>query len=403
MKLSPSRLIAAVLLLLLAAAAAFVYAKQRRFSAYIADRLGAQAEKALGRKVKVGAISFSFLGDVLISDACVSRKPDFSRGKFFCADKAVLRPRLADLLRDKVYFSEITLESPLIKIRKSGGRWDFEDILRLLPDTSKGLHLTWNISDLVIRNATVEADMAETGASVSMERTNIRLSHYSAYGGNYNFAADGRLKTVYGGKLVSSNFGLYADANFDYGGLSSAKGTLKADEVVYGAVTLERLLADWDLLNIRKPLGEKKYTASISAQNLVVPASEGTARKRVAESLKLFSAAMGKPAPTVEDVEVRTISAGFSLDDSVLALKDILLRSNFMDLNASLSIDGSSATANAQLEAAIGDNRLSLAASGPLRKPKIEPLLSQTLSTKLKNGLMAVEKFLLDIYPVTGE
>ncbi|MDA8242550.1 MAG: hypothetical protein M0025_00305 [Elusimicrobia bacterium] len=402
MSLPRPRLFAALLLLLLAAAAAFVYSKQRRFSAYIADRLGTQAEKTLGRKVKVGAISFSLLGDVLISDACVSRRPDFSRGKFFCADKVILRPRLADLLRDKVYFSEVTLENPRIKIRKERGRWDFEDILRLLPDTSKGLHLTWNVADLYIRNAGVEADIPETGASGSLERANIRLSHYSAYGGNYNIAADGRLKTVYGGKLLSAAFGLYADANFDYGGLSSAKGTLKADEMVYGAVTLEKLLADWDLLNIRKPLAERKYTASISAQNLLIPSSEGTARKRVAESLKLFSAAMGKPAPAVEDVEVRAISAGFSLDDSVLSLKDVLLRSNFIDLDASLSIYGSSAAANARLEAAVGDNRLALSASGPLARPRIEPTLSDTLSARLKSGLQAAEKFLLDIYPVTG-
>jgi hypothetical protein len=195
---------------------------------------------------------------------------------------------------------------------------------------------------------------------------------------------------------------LDSEVNFDYGGLASAKGRLEAQRASYGEITLESLETDWTLFNIRKPLEEKNYLVSLSAKNLLVPANGNKVRDAVAEGLKLFSAAMGRPAPKIEDIEMSSLDAAFSLNDSVLALKDLELRTNFTDLDAGITINGPAKTAAASLKAAIGSNKLEMSASGPMSAPEIKPLLSATLSSKFKASLTALEESLLKIFPVTG-
>lgn len=396
------RLVLAVLLLLLAAGGTFAYFKYRKLSSYLVDQISVQAAKKLGREIRFKSAAFSPLKGIVIREACVSRRPDFSKGEFFCAKKTVIRPQLTAMLRNKVYFSLVSFESPSLKVREKNGRWDFEDLLALLPDTSKGLYLTWNTSELELKDAYLEADLETSGLSLALEHTDLKLEHYSTFGGHYGLEAEGLLKSAVHGRLLSAEVELESDVNFDYEGPASAKGRLEASKISYGEITLESLRTNWALFNIRKPLAEKNYLVSLSAKNLLVPANGNKVRDAVAEGLKLFSSAMGRPAPKIEDIEMPSLDASFSLNDSVLALKDISLRTNFADLDAGLTIDGPAKTAAASLKAAIGSNKLEMSASGPMAAPEIKPLLSATLSSKFKASLAAVEDSLLKIFPVTG-
>ena len=397
------RLVLAALLLLLAAGGVFSYFKYKKFSAYLADQIGGQAAKKLGRQVRFKSVAFSPLKGIVIREACVSRRPDFSKGEFFCAKKAVIRPQLTAMLRNKVYFSSVSFEKPALKVREKNGRWDFEDLLAFLPETDKGLYLTWNASELELKDAYLEADLETSGLSLTLENTNLKLEHYSAFGGNYGLEAQGLLKSAVKGKLLSAEVKLEADMNFDYGGLASTKGSLEAEKASYGEISLAGLRTDWALFNIRKPLAQKNYQASLTAEHLLVPANGNKARDAVAEGLKLFSAAMGRSAPKITDMEMSSLSAAFSLDDSVLAVKDVSLRTNFLDLDAGLSINGPAKTSDTSLKVLIGQNKLEMSASGPLAAPEIKPLLSSTLSASFKAALAGAQASLLKIFPVTGE
>lgn len=401
--LTRARLLLLAPLVLALGAGGFVYFKYRRITGYIAAQLDESAARRLGRQVRFGGLSFSPLKGIVLKDACVSRRPDFSKGKFFCAGKAVIRPQFGALLRNQVYFSSVYLEKPVLKVREKGGEWDFEDLLALLPKTEKGLHLTWNASELRLKDATLEADLETSGLSLALENADLKLTHYSSYGGNFGLEAEGVAKTVLNGKLLSSGVKIDADANFEYGGLASTKGSFTAADAAYGAMTLKKFSADWNLFNLRKPLAEKNYSVSAAAEGLVLPAQESAARDGVAKALELFSAAMGRPAPRIEDIEAGRIAAAFRLDDSVVELKDISLRANFLDLDAGLRIDGPARTADAALKAVIGQNRIELGASGPLKNPQLKPLLSATLAEKLKSALAGAENSLLKLFPVTGE
>jgi len=403
MPLTRARVLLALLLLAAAGALAFTYFKYRKLSAFVVDQIGGQAAKKLGRQVRFSSVAYSPFKGIVLRDACLSRLPDFSKGEFFCAKKTVIRPRLRALLRNRVSFSSVVFEAPVLKVRERAGRWDFEDLLALLPETDKGLYLTWNASELALRGGRVEADLETSGLSLALEDLDLELGHYSSYGGNFGLEAAGLAKTVYKGKLVSAGFSLKTDSNFAYGGLSSAKGEFRARDISYGAMTLETLSADWDLFNMRKPLGEKNYSVSVAAAGLVLPAQENAARDGVARGLELFSAAMGRTVPKIEDIELSSFTAAFRLDDSVLAVKDIALRTNFMELDAALTIFGPQRKADASLRAVVGDSKLEMSAAGPLGAPRVKPLLSSTLTARFKSALAAAENSLLRIFPVTGE
>ncbi len=403
MNITRFRVTAAALLLFLAGSGAFAYFKYQKLSHYLIDQLSGQASKKLGRQLKFRAISFSPLNGIIIKDACVSRRPDFSKGNFFCAEKTVIRPQLAALLKNQVYFALIAFEKPVLKVRERNGEWDFADLLALLPKTDKGLHLTWNASELTMKDAALEADLETSGLSLALENANLKLSHYSSYGGNYGLSADGLIKTAVKGKLLSSEIKFNTEANFDYGGMSSTKGNFRADHTAYGAITLDKFTADWALFNMRKPLADKNYSASIEAENLLVPGQENGARDAVSKGLSLFSSAMGRSAPKIDDIEMRSLSAAFRLNDSFLSVSDIALRTNFMDLDSGITINGPARTADVSLEALIGSSKLKLAASGPIKAPEIKPVLSDTLSAKFKEALAGIEASLLKTFPVTGE
>ena len=402
MNITRFRVVLAALLFFAAGAGGFVYFKYKKISDHVLSLVSDQAAKKLGRQVKFKSISFSPLGGIVIKDACVSRRPDFSRGSFFCAARTVIRPQFYALVRNKVYFSKVAFEKPVIKVRERAGAWDFADLLALLPETSKGLYLTWNASELVMKDAVLEADMETSGLSLALEHANLSLEHYSSFGGNYGLTADGTLKSAVKGKLLSSAVKLDADANFDYGGLASTKGRFSADDTAFGAVTLGNLKADWELFNLRKPLADKNYSITVSAENLLVPGHENSIKAAVSKGLDLFSSAMGRPTPKIEDIEMSSLNAAFRLDNSVLSVRDIALRTNFIDLDAAISIDGPAKKADASLEADIGSNKLKMSASGPLAAPEIKPLLSATLSARFKEALAGIESSLLKIFPVTG-
>ncbi|OGS06987.1 MAG: hypothetical protein A3J70_07705 [Elusimicrobia bacterium RIFCSPHIGHO2_02_FULL_61_10] len=135
----------------------------------------------------------------------------------------------------------------------------------------------------------------------------------------------------------------------------------------------------------------------------MIPGQENSVKEGVSRGLALFSAAMGKPAPRIEDIEMSSLTAAFRLDNSALAFKDLALRTNFMDLDAGLSIDGPAKTAEASLKAGIGSSKIKISASGPMASPRILPALSATLSAKFREALVSIESSLLKTFPITGE
>jgi hypothetical protein len=334
MNLSRVKIAAALLIIFSAGAGVFAYLKYRDLSESLINRLDAQAGKRLGRQVKFKKAVFSPLEGVVIEEPCVSRAPDFSKGTFFCAKRAVIRPDLARLMKNRLYFSNVEFENPVIKVREAGGKWDFEDLLALLPKTSKGLHITWNAGKLALKNARVEIDLASSGRSFSLENSDIKLLHHYASAGNFEFSLNGDIKTVMNGQLLTAKTYFNTDLNFEYAGLTSAFGAVEFSDAALGASTLKKAEANWKLFNINKSATENNYTLGLKAEGLFVPAQSGGVKRTINNAMNLLSSILGRETPRVEDLEMDSLALDLTLNDGILRLKRLALAANFLDLLA---------------------------------------------------------------------
>ena len=401
MNISRFKIIVLLLVVFGLGAGAFTYIKYKKFSGYLTDQINSQTVKKLGRQIKFKKIYFSLLEGVVIDEPCVSRAPDFTKGTFFCAARAVIRPELATLMKNRLYFENIELEKPVIKIRETGGKWDFEDLGTLLPKTSKALYLTWNARKLALKGATLEIDLGSSGNSVALENADITLLHYSAMAGNFSLSLNGGVKTVLKGQLVTAKAIFKTDLNFEYAGLTSAFGGAEFNDAVMGAATLKKTSLNWELFNTNKPATGKNYTAGLKAEGLFIPAQSCGAARAVNSAMELLSAAMGRQTPRCQDIEMSLLALDFALNDGVVRIKRLTLDTNFLKLENKYELNGPARTVNMELTASVGENKLNLTALGPMDKPEIQPAMSVTLNRKLIRAVRDINAAFLKIFPVT--
>ncbi len=403
MNISKLRIIAILLTVFVAGAGIFTYTKYKKFSGYLIEQINSQTGKKLGRQIKFKKVSFSPLEGVVIDEPCVSRAPDFTKGNFFCAARAVIRPELDQLMKNRLYFSNIELERPVVKIRETGGKWDFEDLLAMLPKTSKGLYITWNARKLTLKEATLEMDLGSSGNSIAFENADLTLLHYSDLAGNFSLSLSGDLKTVIQGQLVTAKTSFRTDLNFEYTGLTSAYGRVEFSDAAMGAATLRKASLNWELFNMHKSAPEKNYTAGAKAEGLFIPAQSCDASQSVNSALTLLSEIMGKASPRCDDIEMTSLALDFALNDGILRIKQLNLDTNFLNLKTTYELNGPARTVDMALAASSGENKLNLTAKGPMDKPEILPVMSVTLNRKLIGVVRDINAAFLKTFPIAGE
>jgi hypothetical protein len=144
------RALACLCLLVLAAGVAAPHFRADRF----ADRIRSSLERALGRRVEIGDMRFSFLTGPEFSsvDRVVIHENPAIGMEPFAYGSLVARPRLLSLLTGHLEFSTIRLEDASINLVKSGpgsepGHWNFEPLLsRNLLTTFPEIHVLGRIN-----------------------------------------------------------------------------------------------------------------------------------------------------------------------------------------------------------------------------------------------------------------
>jgi hypothetical protein len=395
------KIIAATILIAGAGAGLFAYSRYKNFSESIMQRLDSRTGQMLGRRIRFKKIGFSPLKGVVIDGACVSRAPDFSRGTFFCADRVALRPEIALLMKSRLGFAEVRLTNPVISVREKDGKWDFEDLLALLPKTSKGLYLTWNAKKLVLTGAKVEADLTSSGRSFALENADITVGHYSGLAGNFALELNGGLKSAVNGQLLTSDVSIKTDLNFNYAGLTAAFGGAEFTGAALGAATLKKTALSWELFNMEKPAAEMNYAAHLTAEGLFIPEQSGGASASVNSALRTLSSVMGKETHRVEDIVLESLALDLALKDGALRLTHLSIDTNFLDIGAEYELNGPARSVDIRFAARAGKNKLDLTARGPMDNPEITPAMSATLDRKLTGIIRGINSFLLKIFPVT--
>ncbi len=358
----------------------------------VASALAETASRRAGRELRIKSVSFSPLGGLTLLGVEVSERPSFRNGVFFYAEKARLAMPLMALLRGSVVFSAAEFDGAFFKIRESGGEWNFKDLLALLPDTVKGLHLTWNARRLVFRGARVQADLATAGLSLDMTDTGAVVKHYSSFGGNFNVEASGRAGTAWGGRLFTGAYEAKVDLNFTPLGLDSTSGRLKMTGLELGDMRLARLGGRWDFFRIGRG-AERNYSLEAEADDFFAPGYRSPFRDAVDKGLRSVFSAMGSAPPAIDDIKADRFSARASLKGGRLRVEDLRLEAGFAGLRAAFAAGAGGGT-DLEIETAAAGKKFRARASGSDARPKVEP----ELSSSLREALLASRRGLKDFF-----
>lgn len=380
-----------------------------------ADILISSLKEQYGRDIKLENALFTDKS-MQFTRLCVSQKPDFSKGSFFCADKVILYPDYsskAERTSSSFFIRDLIIENAEINIREKNGRWDFEDLTNASePESSnssdgkntgkdkKYFEDTWIIDNLTLKNATISAESETNRFSVQMKKTDLELSHE---GKIFTLTGQAEMKTELSGRPVKAPVSVNLKTFFSSGELSEIHGDMNTGRLEWDKISLQKLRLHTDMAGISRPVAGKNYISRFSAEGLLIPEDDPYIYDKVPQYLKLFAAAVGRPAPVIKDAEIHSVKGHFSLENNTIELQNMSLRSNFMELDGGMKIDGGTETSVASAAVLIGKNNVKLHISGNMNNPVLKPLLSETLAKKLKQSYMDFQKFVLGYFPVTDK
>ena len=374
-----------------------------------ADILISSLKEQYGRDIKLENASFTDKS-MQFTKLCISQKPDFSKGNFFCADKVVLYPDYsskAERTSSAFFIRDLIIENAEINISEKNGRWDFEDLTNAEDPQNgtssskkdgKPFEETWIIDNLTLKNAIISAESETNNFSVQMNKTDLELSHE---GKVFTLAGHSEMSTKLSGRPVKAPVSVNLKTFFNDSVLSEMHGDINTERLAWDKISLQKLKLHTDMAGINMPVAEKNYIARFSAEGLVIPEDDPYIYDKVPQYLKLFAAAVGRPAPVIKDAEIHSIKGHFSLENNKMDLQDLSLRSNFMELDGGMKIDGRAQSSAASASVSIGKNNVKLYISGDMNNPVLKPLLSETLAKKLKQAYMDFQTFVLNYFPVT--
>ncbi len=357
----------------------------------VAAALAETAAKKAGRELRIKSFSFSPLAGMTLRGVEVSERPSFRKGVFFSAERVRLAMPLLPLLRGSVVFSAAEFEGVFFKLREKDGEWNFRDLLDLLPETVKGLHLTWNARELAFRGARIQADLMTSGLSLDMSETDVSLKHHSSFGGNFRIEAGGRAGTAWDGRLFTGAYRAKADLNFTPLGLDSSAGGLEMSGLELGDMRLGSLEADWKLFRIGRG-AQRNYSLKLEAEDFFSPGYRSSFRDSVDTGLKSLFAALGAAPPRIDDIRAERLSARASLKGGRLRVEELRLEADFASLRAAFAA-GAGQETEFEIEAGAAGKKFKARASGADARPKVEPELSQSLRESLLSARRALKDF----------
>ncbi|MBI4655859.1 MAG: hypothetical protein HY746_03825 [Elusimicrobia bacterium] len=380
--------------LVLVCAAGYFYFKYMKLGNVLAEKLKSEFAQKLKRQISLKSMKFSAMEGFVISKMELSDVGGFSKGKFFVSEKITLRPEIIPLIRNRLVFKRISLRNPEFKIKRNpAGKWNFADLLALLPQDSKGLHLAWNAKEVIASDAKLEFDDETSGHSISMENASLEIFHYSSFGGNFSVELEGKLKTALYGSLFAADAALDAELNFEYAGLSSSFGKLNMANASFGEISIENTDFEFEFFGLNKDMGDAKHNINLKIEGLLAPGQSKTVRQNIFRPVKAFFTVIGKKPPEIDDLRVENISFNASLDDRILNINGLNLNSNLFNSAGSFKIDGNTGLVELQTNLEIGGSRMDIKLKGPPANPDIKPELSQTARENLISLLKTLNKY----------
>ena len=370
-----------------------IFALRKPLIKKLADGAILAIQKDIGREISVEEYDISGMGELQLRNVCISQKPSFSNGTFLCAEAASFKPGTSK--DGKTLNVSLELSRAELNANEAGGHWDFDDLVAL-GDKSNDSGTEWEIGTVKITNS--KANIKSKSKNIQSEIRDVDMTikntgtEISAEG-----KADIRIDTENGTAHIPTILDI--STSFNEKDIHSAKGKITFNKASFGKITFDKFMLDADLEGITSPRESKNYSARFEASGIEIPADDTFIYEKVPEYLKLFAAAVGRPAPVIKDAEFHTIKGHLTVHNRSVGLSHFAIRSNFMETDGNISINTKDRKSQSDMKISIGHNSINLRIYGPIGKPEIEPVLAETISKNLKKSYTDFEKSLLEYFP----
>ncbi len=337
------------------------YLPPRKVRALIA----AQAQKSLGRQVRIGRVSYGWRG-ITLGDVAVSQRPDFSAGTFLSAKSLSARPAWLALLHGRLRVDSVFADGLDVRVaRGQDGRFNFSDLTS--PDVRKPRSGAPSAPQDAAAAAglTLQVERAEVSDSsvhfTDAQGDDLRVSGLQARVGDFrlsgpfdaalSFAVSGRA----GGRPVVGS--LDAAARVDLGGADprAFSARLSKLSIEYGGLTLQGTGRVKGLSPCRV---SAKLAASSGGQEVAGASWSGTVAAEAAGARAEGDATLQTPGVSTARLSVLGLPAALPLPAlsaggrlaygaGALALRDFSIKTPAGDVSVSGTVSGVSGPAPA--------------------------------------------------------
>ncbi|MBI5243788.1 MAG: AsmA family protein [Elusimicrobia bacterium] len=146
----------------------------------------ANAQKALGRDVRLGDVSLNIFRGLKLEGLEVSERPDFKAGKFASAESFSLKIQWRPLLRKKVVAERIVLSGLRVSVRKEAdGRFNFSDMSGPQPKaqpaaaSAAGLPIELNVRRTSVSDGRIVYTDAASSSAWTLSGINAKITDFS--------------------------------------------------------------------------------------------------------------------------------------------------------------------------------------------------------------------------------
>lgn len=232
--------VAGVLLVLglLAAAAAPFVLKALLPPERVRSLVVAQAQKQLGREVKLAAVSYSLIKGLSLEDLSVSEKPDFAAGTFLAVRKFHVRAALLPLLKRTLVIDSVGADGLRLNVvKRADGTFNFSDLARVStapaaaassPAPSSAPQFSLGVRAAAVSDGRVDYRDEGTGDSVSVTGLELGASGLKL-SGPFKASLAARAQGKYGGKPLDA--AAKVSGRFDLGGQDPRKFLADAEKL----------------------------------------------------------------------------------------------------------------------------------------------------------------------------
>lgn len=354
--------------------------------------------RLMGREIIFKNLDISIKNGIVLNEICISQKPDFSQGKFICASKASFIPNYTSLKSSKKSLSSAKLTGLEVNLEESNGTWNFEDIISLIGESTEPLEESWRLDLLSLKGASINVNSESKNFSGLLHNFNLDIKHK---GKHFEIIGSADIKTDIQDFLAIIPVSFKYMALVDNSEISMLQGDLDLNKASWQHIELENLSLHTDFSNAKED--KKNCNISFAADNLNIGEKDKLIYANIPKYLKLFASALGKPAPQIKDAEIYKATWHLHMSNDKLTLQNLSLRSNFMEYDGSFILDTAKNKSAGTANISIGKNQIKLLSSGPIGSPNISPILSENLSSRLKEAHKNFELLLLKQFSLKQE